>query len=187
MACSAFTTDDRPTSARARGWAATTGGASGTLVVTGDSTGSFFSTGLKNINVRLGGVELNSSRVFGGNGTGSVTIQAMPNPQYVGGSLQPDVVSGGSFVQFQLTLINPLLQNATITLNRSLTRLRFGTGLFEAALDPSSEDMIPGGQIDTLIFDGEQVNPLIASGLFFQFEFHADFSGPFAQNTQIPC
>ncbi|NIM18997.1 MAG: hypothetical protein GTO51_01270 [Candidatus Latescibacteria bacterium] len=142
-----------------------TGGASGELVVDVDSTGAFSSRGSKTISVRLAGVELNSGRPVSGIDSGSVTVQAQPDVVYLPNSLDPDTVSSGSVVGFQIGLVNVVPDGATIHLDPSLTKMRFGAGLFEASLDPSSIDPIPGTKGDTLVFVATTIDTLIPPGL----------------------
>lgn len=130
-----------------------------------DSTSAVATFGSTPIQSKVLYEELNSAHVDSSNVfVGSVIVQQAPQPQYANASLSPSVVSKGASVPFQLNVTNNLGTPSTLHLNAPQTRLRFGGGLFNVQLDPTSVDSIAAGQTATLRFVSAVVNTSIPTG-----------------------
>jgi len=134
--------------------------------------------------VRLDGVDTNTGlAVLQGTANGSVTVQEPANPQYVGGTIAPPVVSKGATESFVLSVDNPLASSATMRINRGQTRLRFGNSLFDAGLDVTSPDSIPGGDTRQLRFESQNVSALMDSAGVVTVELHWEENGADSSRT----
>lgn len=147
------------------------GGASGTLLVHANNTGSFSSTGTKQINVTIGATELNSTRSLAVPGAGSVVVQNAPNLTVL--AIRPTLVTSGSLIDFEVDVRNPGGSAATVHLNRASTRARFASNAFSAVLDIASPDSIAGGATVTLRFESKIVSTSIANG---PYDFNVDLN-----------
>jgi hypothetical protein len=137
------------------------GGAAGTLVAHATNTGTFSSFGVKALNVSVAAVETNSTRAFVAPGAGSILVQAAPNLSLV--SLEPDTVTSGSSVDFEVEVSNANPNAATVVFDRGTTRVHFA-GAFSAFLALGSPDSIRGGETTTLLFEGKPISTSIALG-----------------------
>jgi hypothetical protein len=138
----------------------------GVLVFTVTNTGLFSSFGLKNINVRIVGTELNSKRRVPATGSGALTIQRVPDPFFVDNTLLPPSGTRGEEVQYQITIENPIADGATIVLDRGTSKLWFASSQFEAFMDPSSPNSIAAQESLTIVFEQTDIDPLIAIGFY---------------------
>ncbi|MFH1754646.1 MAG: hypothetical protein ABIA59_02985, partial [Candidatus Latescibacterota bacterium] len=141
-------------------------GATGVLVFTVTNTGLFSSLGLKNVNIRIAGRELNSNRNVPAVNSGSVTVQVAPDPTYVNNSLIPPSGTRGEKVQYKIKIVNSDPAAASIVLERTQCQLWFASGQFEAFLDPSSPFVIAGGETLQVVFEQTDIPSSIAVGSY---------------------
>lgn len=138
------------------------GGASGTLVATAPSTGSFSTLGNRAINVTVGATEVNSNRPLSAPGTGSVLAQSQPD--LVVTAVRPAVVTSLSVVDFEVDVQNAAATAATARLDRGATRVYFASQAFSAFLDVTSADSVEAGETVTLRFEAKIIPGSIAVG-----------------------
>ncbi|HEX5132820.1 MAG TPA: Ig-like domain-containing protein [Candidatus Krumholzibacteria bacterium] len=144
-------------------------GASGTLLLHTNGTGTFSSPGAKTINLTVAGVETNSNGALSAPGVGSVTVQSAPDLQITAGPF-PNPVTQGASAGFSVDVSNPV-GAATVKLDRGLTRVYFA-GSYSAFLNPGVVDTIAGGQTATLTFENKPVGA-IATG---PYDFNIDLA-----------
>ena len=140
------------------------GGASGTLLAHANNTGTFSTTGSRQINVTVTGTEVNSTRPLSVPFNGSVIVQTAPNLAVV--AIRPTQVTSGAQVDFEVDVRNPGTDAATVHLNRATTRARFASNAFSAVLDVASPDSIVGGDTVTLRFESKVVPASIAPAAY---------------------
>ncbi len=141
------------------------GGETDQFVVSLTTTGTYALSGAKSISVGVNGTELNSGALRSGNSSSaSVTVEKTPNLDFV--SLLPGTVSKLTTVAFQVNVQNTITPNgATATLDRSLTRLRFGSNQFNVGLDAGSNVDVTSGNTTLLTFAGAVVGAGIPNGV----------------------
>ncbi len=139
------------------------GGETDQLLIPLTTAGAYSSFGSKTITIDVDGTELNSGVARNDFDTGSVTVQQAPDAAYV--SLAPGSVSKGTSVAFAVTVSNPVTPSgATLTLDRTTSRLRFGSNQFNVGLTQTSPvDVAADAQV-TLLFTGAVVGAGILTG-----------------------
>jgi hypothetical protein len=143
------------------------GGQTDQLVIPVDETGLFNLIGSldKTIDITILGFEPSTGIPHVGTANTIVTVQEVPTISYTAGDLQPDTVSSGAVVSFQLPITNPDPDAATIELDRAQTVLSFAGGFYSVFLQPSSPGTIPGGPVPTtLVFESAEINPSVPLG-----------------------
>jgi hypothetical protein len=141
------------------------GGETDQFVVSLTTAGTYAASGVKNISLNVNGIELNSGTTRNGNNSSaSVTVQKLPDVGFV--SLSPGTVSKLATVAFTVNVANTVTPNsATVTLDRALTRLRFGSSQFNVGLSPSSPVDVASGLSAGLQFNGAVVSAGIPNGV----------------------
>jgi hypothetical protein len=140
------------------------GGETDQLVIPLTTAGTYSSLGAKTITVGISGTEVNSGAARNNGGNGTVLVQQSPDASFV--SLAPGTVSKLTSVAFLVDVSNLAASNrATLTLDRALTRLRFGSGQFNVGLAPASPVDIAQGAAATLQFTGATIGAGIPTGL----------------------
>lgn len=141
------------------------GGETDQFVVSLTTAGTYASMGSKNISVGVNGTELNSGTTRSGNSSAaSVTVEKVPDLAFA--SLSPGTVSKLATVTFHVDVQNTITPNgATATLDRSLTRLRFGSSQFNVGLDATSNVDVTSGNTTSLTFAGAVVGSGIPNGV----------------------
>lgn len=170
--------------ALAGGGVTLSGGETDQFLVTLTTAGTYATPGAKNLNLNLHGTELNSNVQRNGGNTGSVTVQAAPDVAF--NSLTPGTVSKLTTVTFAVNVHNNVANSATITLDRSLTRLRFGSNQYNVGLSLASNvDLAAGVDPVTLQFAGAVVGNGIPNGVQAdaQLELHWTQNGVAGQRT----
>lgn len=165
------------------------GGATDSLRIVVSATGSVSTPGNKIITVALSGQEVTSGfqPIADTHASATVAFQLAPSVTYVNSSLDPDTVSTGASVGFDVGVSN-IADGATVILNPAATRLRFGGGLYDVALNSSGATTIPDGPT-TLAFNPASVNPAIPTG---QQAVRVDLAGtqngnPYAETLNLPA
>lgn len=138
------------------------GGETDQFVISVASAGTYTSPGGHSLTVDVDGTEKNSGATKSGSDAGTVLVQNAPDVAYV--SLTPGVVSKGASVGFAVTITNPVASGATLTLDRSLSRLRFGAGAFDVGLSATSPVDVPAGSQVTVIFASAVIGAGIPAG-----------------------
>jgi hypothetical protein len=139
------------------------GGETDQLVIALTTSGTYTVLGNKAVTVDVDGTEVNSGAARNGNNAGSVLVQQAPDPAFA--SLTPGTVSKLTNVAFAVDVTNGAASNrATLALDRTLTRLRFGANQYNVGLAQASPVDIVQGATVTLQFTGAVVSSGIASG-----------------------
>ena len=151
-------------SALAGGGVTLSAGETDQFVVSLTTTGTYPASGQKDISVTVNGTEQNSGAARGNTNTGSVIIEKTPDLSFV--SLLPGTVSKLTTVSFSVIVNNVVTPNgATVNLDRSLTRLRFGSNQFNVGLTQASAVDVASGSDATLLFTGAVVGAGIPDGV----------------------
>ena len=130
------------------------------------NAGTYAVSGVKNISLNLNGKDVNSGGTVNGNSSAAtVTVQKAPDVTFV--SLLPGTVSKLATVGFQVSVQNSVAPNgATITLDRAATRLRFGSGQFNAGLAAASPvDLVSGAGAAGLLFNSAVISAGLPDGV----------------------
>jgi hypothetical protein len=130
-------------------------------------TPDFAGFGNEPFNVRISGHELNRNLDMSTSSSDSILIQLHPDPTYVVGSLTPTVASRGSFVGFQVQVLE-IVGSSVVVLNPGETRIRLfdGTNEVRPRLSDVSADSIQAGGNTRLIFDDVLIDAAFVNGSY---------------------
>jgi hypothetical protein len=101
--------------------------------------------------------------------TDSVSIELVPDPRYVAGSLAPTRVSSGASVSFEARISSDALRRSTLILDHEKVSFSFGDAdgdTFRTILSPVSEHVLARGGEINLIFRGIPIDTAIAHVTF---------------------